>query len=593
MIDSVLKDRQPDQLSEVESISIRRSRIDALYRFHNISIVAIYLGPIPLLWYILTNTESHFTILAWITALFVVNTLFLLVKFFREKSPDPTANIWLILVGIRALTIGSMLGAIPALVDSEDVLLHMVLLIFLSFYIVGGVTVYSPFWKFLLLYNIPIITFAATHAVISGQASLVFIGYTYYIWIPITFVMVRAFGKFINNAIFLAHSNDTLVVKLASEKKDAEQANLGKSRFIAAASHDLRQPLHALSLFGNQLDKVNSDEARATLHKEIKLSIKALSTMFDGLLDISRIDSDKVSPKLGDFKLNDIFDNLQSEFLSAAEVKNISLRFIPTTACVHSDKNMLDRILRNLISNAIRYTDSGKVLIGVRHIGKKIKIQVIDTGIGIEDSQKDFIFDEFYQIGNSERDREKGIGLGLAIVKRLATTLDHEISVDSIPGKGSCFSITLPSGNSEKACCEYKHDTRETKLDNYIALIIDDDTHILAAMRMTLENWGCTVFAAESGQQAKQVLDSEGILPDIFIVDYRLRDNEKGCEVIKKLRTYLNEEISAILLTGDLELNIQRNEKLANVTLLHKPVDPLTLNNTLVSLQKASSNSVE
>jgi signal transduction histidine kinase/CheY-like chemotaxis protein len=479
-----------------------------------------------------------------------------------------------------------MLGGIPFFVGTEDPLVHMVLLTFLSFYIVGGVTVYSPYWGFLMLYNIPLVSFSATHAIIDGQGPLVFIGYTYFIWIPVTFVMVRAFNKFINNGILLAHRNNALVKKLDLEKREAEQANLGKSRFIAAASHDLRQPLHALGLFAAQLDKTSNDRDRHILHHEIVSSVKALRTMFDGLLDISRIDADTITPNIETFKLNSLFQKIQSEFASAAEVKEIGFKVIPSSVCIKTDKNLFERILRNLVSNAIRYTDSGRVIVGVRRLNGLAKIQVCDTGLGIDDSQQENIFEEFYQVSNPERDREKGVGLGLAIVKRLVTILNHSLSVRSLPGKGSSFSIVVPYGDEKDACSGSEFVAKEVKLNGMAVLIVDDDAPILAAMRLTLESWGCLVFSAESGEEAEQLLDNEGILPDVLIVDYRLREHEKGSHVIKRLQDYLGEQIDTIMLTGDLEVDISKEIDVSHVTQLHKPIEPLTLNKLLADIKQ-------
>lgn len=585
MIENVLNKDGISHFQDIDVESVRLSRMDALYRFHNISVLAVYIGPLALMWYLVKSTDNYLDVLLWILAIYLVNTAFIFVKLARDRSHTPGANKWLVLVGFRAVLVGSMLGSIPFFVGIADLQVHMVLMTFLAFYIVGGVTVYSPFWGFLMLYNIPLVSFSAVHAILDGQGPLAFIGYTYFIWIPVTFVMVRAFGKFINNGIALAHSNQSLVQKLATEKREAEQANLGKSRFIAAASHDLRQPLHALNLFASQLDKTSDEKSRQLLNSEIVSSVNALTTMFDGLLDISRIDADTIAPKSETFRLNDIFNKINSEFMSAAATKEIELSIVPASVCVKSDRNLLERIIRNLVSNAIRYTDKGKVLVGVRRMADAVRIQVCDSGIGIDASQRDHIFEEFYQISNPERDREKGVGLGLAIVKRLVDLLDYRIDIDSIPGKGSCFSIEVPIGVEKDACGNGESIADEADLSGMAILLVDDDVQILNAMRLTLENWGCLVFTAESGKEAEELLDQEGILPDVLIVDYRLREHEKGTHVIQRIKAYLGHDIDTILLTGDLEVDVSAEWDDAHFTQLHKPLEPHVLNHLLSRIQ--------
>lgn len=572
-------------MSATKEELIRRDRLDILFNSFNSGIFAYYVGPILMYVYIYFTEEHHQTTFIWLLLMCGANTLIWIAKLVRKRSADPSAHYWMLVAGLVGLGWGVGYGSLPYFVESEDPIMHMVVMTVTSFNIVAGLFLFGASYKLSPTYYFPLTILPAIHAVNFDHTALQLIGYIFFIWVPTSVIVNKAFDESMTRANLLARTNEELAEKLKQEKLEAENANLSKSRFLAAASHDLRQPLHALGLFANQLGKKSNDPDK--LHREIKDSVRALSAMLDTLLDVSRIDANEIQINRQDLNLSTLLQTIQAEFGSVASGKGLELRVhCAPEICVNSDVSQLGRMIRNLVSNAIRYTDSGKVLIGVRRRSGHYELQVWDTGIGIDDTQIDKVFEEFYQVDNPERDREKGVGLGLSIVSRLSTLLDHKVSVRSVPGKGSCFSIRLPK--SEQVIGQQSlHELDESVLAGMIALVIDDDASILSGMRGLLEGWQAMVFTAESGDAAIQILEDEGIMPDVVLTDYRLRANERGDQVLLRLNDYLDAKLKAILMTGDLEYTISERADLESLTVIRKPVDPDKLNHELSALLKS------
>jgi len=372
---------------------------------------------------------------------------------------------------------------------------------------------------------------------------------------------------------------------LDKARKEAEQANAAKTRFLAAASHDLRQPIHALGLFFAELsDRVYSAET-ASLIGQVEDSISAINSMLNALLDVSKLDAGIVKPTIEQFSLTELFTRLKTEFQPIALECNNQLHIRPTLATVATDPAMLERMLRNLISNALRYTENGRILVAARPRGPHIEIQVIDNGPGIPEDQLEQIFIEFYQLHNPARDRRQGLGLGLAIVKRLSSLLRHRIKVVSRLGKGSCFSITLPLARipsvSESMQGNEAGHRPAYALTGRQVMVLDDDNAILDGMRGLLTRWGCHVITANSPAQALEKLDKNTHRLELLIVDYRLPDNVSGIEVARNLQQFLNYPIEVLIITGDTGPDRLREADASGYPLLHKPVQPAKLRSTL------------
>ncbi|MBF0332727.1 MAG: PAS domain S-box protein [Alphaproteobacteria bacterium] len=387
------------------------------------------------------------------------------------------------------------------------------------------------------------------------------------------------------------HSGQARVAaELTKAKEAAERADVAKTRFLAAASHDLRQPLQALSLFVAVLGNRPHGPEDATLISRIQDSVQALEGLLNSLLDVSKLEAGLVVPNVETFRVESMLQRLAAEFEPIASAEGLGLRAVPSRALVRSDPALLERILRNLLNNAARYTEEGRILLGCRRRGSTLRIEVWDTGIGIPPDQLQAIFREFHQLGNPSRDRRQGLGLGLAIVERLAALLGHRISVRSTPGRGSVFAIELPLVARDAPA------RRPTQLSLGIGrrgaciAVIDDEPDVLDSTRLLLESWGHMVIG---GPDASTVLDGVALLgrrPDVIIADYRLRNGSTGQTAISQVRTRLHAAIPAVILTGDTAPERMRHAQANGLGLLHKPVPPATLRATIDGILESASS---
>ncbi|UEM23115.1 PAS domain S-box protein [Skermanella mucosa] len=373
--------------------------------------------------------------------------------------------------------------------------------------------------------------------------------------------------------------------ELKRAKEEAERANIAKSKFLAAASHDLRQPVQAMVFFTSALTSQIQNTAVQPLLHDLRASLDGVNILLDSLLDISRLDAGIVQPRLTNFSLATLFDRVRAEYGPLAGDRRLTLRVRPTTAIIRSDPTLLERIVQNLVSNAIRYTDHGKILVGCRARGQTLRIEVWDTGIGIPPDRLDDIFQEFYQVGNVERDRSQGLGLGLAIVQRLSSLLSHPVKVHSVPGRGSVFRVDVPLvGYNTHHNIGFVGAGRSTQDEGHkgLVVIIDDEAIILRGLQVVVEGWGYEVVIAASEAEAMDLLSELDRAPDIIISDYRLRAGRTGIEAIRHIRArYGNRPIPSLLITGDTAPERLQEAEASGYRLLHKPVSSSTLRDAL------------
>ncbi|MBI5165034.1 MAG: PAS domain S-box protein [Magnetospirillum sp.] len=351
----------------------------------------------------------------------------------------------------------------------------------------------------------------------------------------------------------------------------AEEANIAKTRFLAAASHDLRQPMQALAMFAAVLAGRTTDPGQSVLVARIQDSVAALESLLNGLLDVSKLEAGLVVPQEADFCVGALMNRLAGEFTPLAEAEGIRLSVIPSQIAVHSDPALLERILRNLLGNAVRYTHQGRIVFGCRRVASQIRFEVWDTGIGIPATELKNIFREFHQVGNPHRDRRQGLGLGLAIVERLARLLGHRIDVHSVEGRGSTFAVAVPRA------------TETLRRPNQLPLglsargasvvVIDDERDVLEGLALMLDAWGHVVIP---GTDATEVIARLTRTPDLIVADYRLRNGDTGGQAIERIERHLGAgiRIPAIILTGDTAPERLRQARLSGHRLLHKPVQP-------------------
>ncbi|NNF96191.1 MAG: response regulator [Halobacteria archaeon] len=405
-------------------------------------------------------------------------------------------------------------------------------------------------------------------------------------------LVFMVFGRNVNQvfleSILLRFDNLELVNRLTNEKEAAEKANIAKSKFLAAASHDLRQPLHALSLLAGALaERIQYKEVKDIFDK-IRAAVAALENLFNALLDISKLDSGVLQPCIEDFQLQPLFDRMENDHRPEAEQKGLTFEVDDCgDLIVRSDIILLERILRNFVSNAIRYTNAGSVKLTARQEEGRIAIMVTDTGLGIPEEKQGVIFDEYVQLDNPERDRDKGLGLGLAIVSRISHLLGHELQLESTEGDGSEFTVSVPVGESAKLIPPSVAMVPEfnQELHGMRVLVIDDEKAILDALKLLLTGWGCDVITAETVEEARQELHSRDVTPNAILSDYRLRENITGIEAIKAIEAMLGQEIPALLITGDMTIEPSSEEGMDEYRILHKPVQPARLRAFLKHVQ--------
>lgn len=382
-------------------------------------------------------------------------------------------------------------------------------------------------------------------------------------------------GILVSSAVRDVTKHKALEAELSKTKEAAERATVTKSRFLAAASHDLRQPLQSISLYLGVLNKMVRDKPDTALEVSAKIekSLGVMGELLDALLDISMLDSGSITPNKRNFALQPLFDTLAADNDPPAKEKGLALIIEPSDAVVHSDPALLQRILENFVTNAVRYTESGGVTVACRSENAMLKIEVRDTGIGIPEEAIDTVFDEYFQLENPVRDRRKGLGLGLSIVRHISALLETPLDVSSELGEGSVFSVTVPVGQpieeAVKPVALPKAANRREK--NPSILFVDDDPAIVDATCMVLEMADIRVRTALDGGAAIAMLES-GYQPDMVVSDYRL-PGANGVEVVRRARDLWGDSLPIVLMTGDTSGRAIKNAKLSNCTVLHKPVD--------------------
>jgi len=389
-------------------------------------------------------------------------------------------------------------------------------------------------------------------------------------------------------SIRLRFENLDLVEQLRAEKDKAETANHDKTRFLASASHDLRQPVHALTLFTHALRQELQEAKAIALIEDMGRSIEALNQLLVSLLDISKLDAGIVKPNMTHFDLHDLIEVLETEYAPQAQAKGLSFQVhAEDDLIVHSDRALLETMLRNLVSNALRYTYRGGIEVLFKKQAGEIRAAVRDTGIGIAPEQQEDIFREFYQVTNPERDRSKGLGLVLAIVKRLAAWLGHGIALESEFGKGACFTIVIAAG--ERAAMAPPEEPPpylgQRDIHGLRVLVIDDEAAVRDGMQAVLAGWGCETILAASGEEALEKLQ-DGEPPHAIISDYRLREGKDGAQAIESLRSTFGWAIPAMIVTGDTDPARLREARASGNALMHKPVQPAKLRAYLRSVQR-------
>lgn len=457
----------------------------------------------------------------------------------------------------------------------------------------GGVSTAAAYARAFYAYVAPALLPLALLWVMTGDPQNTAVAVLIVLFGLIQVFFVRDNERVVRESFVIRYENERLLEALERERQEvllardrAEEANRAKSHFLAAASHDLRQPLHALSLYSATLKLRSTDGATSEIAGHINEALASLAALVDSLLDISKLDAGAVRPELQRVSVKTLIERIEADYRPVAREKGLAFRVAPVDAQVETDPMLLERVVRNLVDNAFKYTVVGSVALNAEVDEHTVRIAVHDTGPGIHESERERIFEEFYQVGNPQRDRSKGLGLGLAIVRRLAQLLGLDVQLETRPGRGSTFAVTLARVAGESAL---PHPPLVPAVDDSRALVgarvlvIDDEPTVRVGMRSLLESWECRVMACSGLVEAQRLLDEYGFDVDVIVADFRLPQHENGIETVRRLRARLG-DVPALMVSGDTAPERLREAQASGLPFLHKPVSADKLKETMLAV---------
>ncbi len=535
------------------------------------------------LWLIFHRHRPSTPVLAWAVLIHgaQAGALALLWAFRRDGPGRTSAATWQRRQRIALALTALAWGIAPVLFLPPDELAYaaLVVLVLLGMAVVGVVATATDRTG-IFLWLVPITTPLPLVLLWHGSDAYLMLAVVAVTWAALHLRLALAQNHLLSTTLRAQSENAALVERLHQQMDLTAQASREKSQFLASASHDLRQPLHALSFFGATLERRMAGSVDQPLIYNMMRSIEALDKSFGAILDISKLDAGAVEPHVQSFPIRDLFRRLQMSFAGQAEEAGLQLRFRPGGKVVTSDPQLLERILANLVQNGLRYSRPGAgVLVGARRRRGGISLEVWDAGIGISEAELPKVFAEFYQVANPERDRSKGLGMGLAIVKRLSELLGHELTVRSRPGAGSVFRVWVARVHAEQMD-EFTvgAETLPGALDDTRAvLLLDDEEAIRTSVGELLAEWGYEVIAVSTTADALAAAKRRDGMIDVIISDLRLRDGEDGLRAIEQIRQACGFDVPALLVTGDTAPDQVLRVHESGHIVLYKPVQPKEL----------------
>jgi signal transduction histidine kinase len=533
---------------------------------------------------------STFAVVAWLALV----TIVLVVRWqvlgrLPSMSGVPAATrvrVAIVLSAVSGVTHAAALGFFPFLPEFERALQSMVMIAMCA----GAVATTAGYMPVLLAYLVPmLVPLSVLWAISPGVPQPGWIEASTAFLLALFGVLLVALGRdafrLFRDSFEIRLQQAELNRQLETALEHAEAANRAKTRFLASASHDLRQPIHTLSLFGAALSMRPLDELSRDIVKHINTVLQVLTTQLDALLDISKLDAGVVRVNPEPVDLRPFLERVSSEFEPAAREKGLALALeCPAQALVETDPMLLERIVRNLLDNAIKYTDHGRVTVRVERDAPGFALAVVDTGRGILESEQARVFEEFYQVDNPERDRTKGLGLGLAIVRRLANLLRIGAEMSSTPGRGTAFRLSIPPAPHGMPVPEAAALAEQAPAVAAHVLVVDDEAGIRLGMKALLEAMGCRATLADGTEHA--VAAARSARPDVVLVDFRLRGSDNGIATVRAIRA-LYPGVPAILVSGDIAADRLREAEEAGIALLHKPVPVETLKRAIAEAVEA------
>lgn len=556
---------------------------------------------ISIIWYvfhsIMKSEYIHIWALMAFTAMFIHIGIYSAIKKHRHSfSPRQ----WKLILAFPSFMGGIVWGSL--IFFTPDVDIYTLSMVCVFFAVIGtslgstgnNMSIFASF-------SLPITTFLIFHLIQLGGSLFLSMALFSLVYFLVTLSLAYKFTQASAQEHLLLLENKALVQQLADEKQVAETANEDKSRFLASASHDLRQPIHALNVFIEALDQRLTQDNQHEILGKINLSVQAINSLLTSLLDMSRLEAGLVHVEQKAFYLFPMLYKLEDEFFQQAADQGVALSVNAQILCpsvnetsvsdvdviVQSDPVLLENIFRNLISNALKYTKSGRISISCSALRDGYSVMVQDTGIGIADQDIQKVFDAFYQVGNPERDRSKGIGLGLSIVRQLCQLLDIDLKMSSKLNQGTQFTLHLKSA--------IEADQQETPLQDInqlqaTVLVVDDEQLIIDGMKVMLEPWGCCVLTCQTPNEALQLSSSNPDI-DLLLIDYRLRDHWKGTKLIGEIRKTLHRPaLPAIIISGDTDPKRIQEMREEGFEVLHKPIKPAQLRGLMQHLLRINNH---
>jgi signal transduction histidine kinase len=502
-----------------------------------------------------------------------------------EQAEAPAWARWFVLASFAA---GLLWGSLTALFFSpDDPHTQAVVVMILAAIVASATQSLGPYFPAHLAFGVPALVPFALRSMFSGDTRTMTLGVLALVFLVMAELFARRIALAIEDALRLRFENETLVAELSQARDAAESASKAKTRFLASASHDLRQPIHAMSMFVPAIKRMAQDgrlsaPALGDMADRMQSALGNMGQLLNRLLDVSRLDADAVQVANKDFSLEPLLSAVVDEVAAQAEAKGLRLRMHDGGLWVHSDPSVLHTMLSNLVSNAVRYTDQGGVLVSARKRGDSVDIQVWDTGIGISAHDLSRITEEFYQGSNAHLDgsQTRGFGLGMAIVNRSARLLGVRLRWRSNLGRGSMFSIQVPRARANN----HRHDT--PRLSGNLAvypeggrkvLVVEENQDIMAAMSFLLRSWGHVPLQASNAEEAARIALTHRDGLDAALVDFHLARDNNGLAVADLLRQHTRSALAVAIVTGDTSTEVMNAVRAAGLSVMHKPVDPVAL----------------
>ena len=578
-------------------------RTKALYGYMNTLLIgsfSIAALTVSVLWFAVN--QRHLLIWFAVLSILLLLRTFSVQKYRRTAITGKNAKQWMDKVVFWSFLSGVAWGLLMLLFARHEQIIYIVFMVgvycgFVSSS-VSSMAIYFPAY---LAFAVPASLLFLVKCISLGVSGH---GAIFYLTSVVIMVFLAVMTSFARNTQMafdrttrLTFENNLLMSEVLEQKETAESAVLAKNQFLAAASHDLRQPLHALGLFVSALRDMRLDDEADEIASKIEQSTFSLNGLLNGLLDISKLDASAVEFRPQHVPLKPLLETIYAEYKTTAEDQSSELILdVSDDIYVITDELLLQRVVRNLVDNAVKFTNNGIIrvvaILDRSEEPNMVELIIADTGLGVPEEEQTNIFSEFTQLHNPERDRQRGLGLGLAIVQRLCSLMNLPLDMDSNFGVGTAFTLLLPVGNVRLSKDSIEYDiTQEmsemtiegnlSSLKGKIVLVIDDEVDILKAMQRLLKQWQVNVVSAIDPMQAIELLNQKNLVPELIIADFRLRNNLSGIDAISQVRDEFNVDISAILVTGDTSPDRLKLAQSAGLPVLHKPVAPMILNETM------------